>query len=211
MSTESGIPDFRSSQGLWTKIDPMQVARPETIEENYKLFHEFYKMRVETLNTKNPHDGHRIIADWEKRGLVKTLITQNVDGFHQLAGSQKILPLHGTIREFRCHHCQKKATESDFIHKKPCQYCGGPLRPNVVLFGESLPMSLLEQAMVEIHKSTLVIVIGTSLRVYPVSQLPEMTKGKKVFINRESVATTLFDLVIQGNAQEVLMALETRL
>lgn len=208
MSTESGIPDFRSSEGLWQKIDPMRVARPETIRDDYDTFHGFYKMRVETLKERNPHEGHRIIARLEKSGLVKALVTQNVDDFHRIAGSERVYNLHGSIRTFRCHNCLSTAEEEEFLGKKSCEFCGGRLRPNVVLFGEGLPHDDLNKAISEIEKSDLVIVIGTSLRVYPVSQLPFMTNATKVYINREMEFQSSFDISIQGNAMDVLVALE---
>jgi NAD-dependent deacetylase len=165
-------------------------------------------MRVETLKERNPHEGHRIVARLEKIGVVKTLVTQNVDDFHRIAGSERVYNLHGSIRTFRCHNCLSPADETSFLGKKPCGFCGGRLRPNVVLFGEGLPYDDLNQAMLEIEKADLVVVIGTSLRVYPVSQLPFMTKATKVYINREMDFQSSFDLTIQGNAKDVLVELE---
>lgn len=211
MSTESGIPDFRSNDGLWQKIDPMTVARPETIREDYDTFYGFYKTRVETLKQHSPHEGHHIIARLEKKGIIKALITQNVDDFHHIAGSERVYYLHGSIRTFRCHNCLSPANEVAFLSKKPCEFCGGRLRPNVVLFGEGLPHDALNKAISEIEVSELVIVIGTSLRVYPVSQLPFMTNATKVYINREIDSQNSFDLTIQGNAKEVLIELEKQL
>ncbi|MDP3386349.1 MAG: NAD-dependent deacylase [Eubacteriales bacterium] len=208
MSTESGIPDFRSREGLWQKFDPMRVARPETIREDYDAFHGFYKMRVETLKECKPHEGHLIVARMEKEGIVKTLVTQNVDDFHRIAGSEKVYNLHGSIRTFRCHDCLSPADETAFLGKKPCGFCGGRLRPNVVLFGEGLPHNDLNEAISEIEKADLIIVIGTSLRVYPVNQLPFMAKAIKVYINREMEFQSSFDLTIQGSAKDVLVELE---
>jgi NAD-dependent deacetylase len=208
MSTESGVPDFRSGEGLWQRFDPMRVARPETIRDEYDTFHEFYKMRVETLRECKPHEGHQIIARLEKKGIVKALVTQNVDDFHRIAGSERVYNLHGSIRTFRCHNCLAPAEETSFIGKKPCGFCGGRLRPNIVLFGEGLPHDDLDEAISEIEKADLIIVIGTSLRVYPVSQLPFMTKAIKIYINREMEFQSSFNLTIQGNAKDVLVDLE---
>lgn len=204
MSTESGIPDFRSASGWWQNIDPRTVATVEALESNYSLFHEFYKMRIENLDKVAPHDGHKILADWEKRGLVSLVATQNVDGFHQLAGSQHVEELHGTIRSIRCHHCGKQAEMAAFLQKESCD-CGGKLRPNVVLFGENLPQASWQKAMHAIETATLVLVIGTSLEVYPVNQLPSMTQGKTVYINLDVVhQATQFDLILQGKVKEIL-------
>ena len=204
MSTESGIPDFRSASGWWQNIDRRTVATVEALEQNYPLFHEFYKMRIENLEKVAPHEGHRILADWEKRGLVSLVATQNVDGFHQLAGSQNVEELHGSIREIRCQRCGKQAEMAAFLQKESC-HCSGKLRPTVVLFGESLPQASWQKAMRTIAEAQLVVVIGTSLEVYPVNQLPSMTNGKTVYINLDVARQeTQFDLTIQGKAKEVL-------
>ncbi|SOC22612.1 NAD-dependent deacetylase [Ureibacillus xyleni] len=205
MSTESGIPDFRSSSGWWKNIDPHTVAHVSALENNYDLFHEFYSMRLTTLDTCEPHDGHYIIADWEKRGIVHTVTTQNVDGFHSKAGNQNVAELHGSIQKFRCAHCDAPATREAFIEKEKCVHCEGNLRPNIVLFGESLPEDSWMIALNAIREAQLVIVIGTSLEVYPVNQLPTMTKGRTVFINKDITSNAnYFDLVIEGKAKEIL-------
>ena len=141
MSTESGVPDFRSASGWWKQMDPRTVATTEALTDHYSLFHEFYKTRIENLEKVAPHEGHHILADWERRGLVSLIATQNVDGFHQLAGSQSVEELHGSIRSIRCHRCQRAAVMASFLNKASCAHCGGKLRPNVVLFGESLPQA----------------------------------------------------------------------
>lgn len=208
MSTESGIPDFRSTSGWWNNIDPRTVATTEALARNYSLFHEFYKMRIENLEKVAPHEGHQILADWEKRGIVSLIATQNVDGFHQLAGSQRIEELHGSIRSVRCHRCEKVAPMESFFHKESCAQCGGKLRPNVVLFGENLPQVSWNNAMEAIRAAELVLVIGTSLEVYPVNQLPMMTKGKTAYINLDIAHHAVqFDLTIEGKVKEVLQKL----
>ncbi|KOS59861.1 NAD-dependent deacylase [Lysinibacillus agricola] len=209
MSTESGIPDFRSASGWWNNIDPRTVATTEALAQNYSLFHEFYKMRIENLEKVAPHEGHQILADWEKRGIVSLVATQNVDGFHQLAGSQRVEELHGSIRSVRCHRCQQAAPMESFLHKESCAHCGGKLRPNVVLFGESLPQASWHKTMEAIKAAELVVVIGTSLEVYPVNQLPMMTKGKTVYINLDIAQhEAQFDVTIEGKIKEVLQQLQ---
>ena len=204
MSTESGIPDFRSASGWWQNIDPRTVATVEALEQNHSLFHEFYKIRIENLEKVAPHEGHEILVDWEKRGLVSLIATQNVDGFHQLAGSQNVEELHGSIRTIRCQHCGKRDEMAAFLQKESC-HCSGKLRPNVVLFGENLPQESWQNSMCAIEEAELVVVIGTSLEVYPVNQLPSMTNGKIVYINLDIARqATQFDLTIQGKAKEVL-------
>ncbi|MDW7671362.1 MAG: Sir2 family NAD-dependent protein deacetylase, partial [Bacillota bacterium] len=135
MSTESGLPDFRSPGGHWTKTDPAQVASVEAMQYDYDLFHEFYTMRFQTLKRCSPHQGHRILAVWEQKGLVQSIATQNVDGFHQQAGSHRVFELHGALNHVRCIHQNHPGSPADFMMKNPCGVCGDRLRPGVVLFG----------------------------------------------------------------------------
>lgn len=212
MSTESGIPDFRSASGWWTKTDPQKVATVEALESNYPLFHEFYSMRIQLLEKCAPHEGHYILADWEKNGILHRIATQNVDGFHLKAGNKYVDELHGSIYTFRCHSCGRSATKEAFLAKERCSHCQGYLRPNVVLFGEMLPENAWKSALFNIQSADVVMVIGTSLEVYPVNQLPMMTKGKKVYINKEiSEASSYFDCILQGKAKEILIQLDERL
>lgn len=124
MSTESGIPDFRSAGGWWRNIDPAKVASSYALETQYELFRDFYIMRINTLANCKPHEGHRLLAEWEKRGLVHCLATQNVDQFHQESGSRNVYELHGNIRTVRCADCGRVAVLDDFLEKKPCAKCG---------------------------------------------------------------------------------------
>ncbi len=205
MSTESGLPDFRSKSGWWKNIDPTTVASVEALESNYELFHEFYKTRLKNLQDCQPHEGHVILAGWEAKGWVHAVATQNVDGFHQRAGSQRVYELHGSIRSARCHRCSTKAKIESFISREACERCGGKLRPNVVLFGEALPEEAWDQSLSAIRTADLVLVIGTSLQVYPVNQLPRMTKGKIAIINMEPTdQDEQFDLAIYNKAGQAL-------
>ncbi|GAE25948.1 NAD-dependent protein deacetylase of SIR2 family [Halalkalibacter wakoensis JCM 9140] len=206
MSTESGIPDFRSPSGWWKNIDPLTVATVEALENQYELFHEFYCCRVKALASCKPHEGHFVLAHWQEKGLLQRVATQNVDGFHAEAGNMNVDELHGSIRTYRCHSCATEATKDQFFAKESCEFCGGNFRPNVVLFGEMLPESAWNHALSNIKRADLVIVIGTSLQVYPVSQLPTMTHGKTVYINQDvSEHQLFFDLSIEGSAKETLV------
>lgn len=208
MSTESGIPDFRSKDGLWKKVDPMKLANIRTLMEDYDTFYEFYKMRVGILSEAKPHEGYEILAKWEERGLVNSIVTQNVDDFHLLAGNKNVYRLHGSLNEFRCSMCGTKAEKKDYLERKPCHKCGGNLRPGVVLFGEGLPEETLHTAIEEMKRADLVIVIGTSLTVFPVSQLPDITSGKRVYINREIGGNNKFDLIFESSAGDVLQEID---
>jgi NAD-dependent deacetylase len=205
MSTESGIPDFRSKDGWWKKIDPSTVATINALENNYEIFREFYKHRISSLEPCTPNKGHEILGEWEKKGLIKSVITQNIDGFHGKAGNYQVYELHGMIDDIRCHDCERKSDKENFMNSKPCAECGGRLRPGVVLFGENLPARAWNDAQKEIMKSDLVIVIGTSLNVSPFNGLPFLTKGKKVLINMEKTEMDdMFDLVINDKIGKVL-------
>lgn len=209
MDTESNIPDFRSKDGWWKKLDPRVVASIDTMAENYSLFHEFYSFRIKALEKVTPHKGHYVLADLEKKGLINSIATQNVSGLHSEAGSEKVYELHGNIREIRCNSCNETNTVNDFLEKNSCSYCKKEtLRPEVVLFGEALPSNAWEKAIGDIQNSDLLIVIGTSLEVYPVNQFPHMTRGKTVYINMEKSIGYDFDLEIIGRAGEVLVELE---
>lgn len=114
MSTESGLPDFRSANdGLWNGKDPGKIASTEALNENVKEFIEFYRHRVIGLKECSPHKGHCILADWEKRGILKSIITQNVDGFHRLAGSENVSELHGNLQTLHCQECKKSSQARD--------------------------------------------------------------------------------------------------
>lgn len=208
MSTESGIPDFRSKDGLWKKVDPMKLASINSLVQNYDTFHKFYKMRWESLSGTKPHKGYDILAKWEENGLIDSIVTQNIDDFHLTSGNKNVYRIHGSINEYRCSECDNPADKRDFMDKLPCKKCGGNLRPGIVLFGEGLPEKELYGSINEMEKANLVIVIGTSLTVFPVSQLPDMTSGKKVYINREIPRSSNFDLNLEGTAGELLQKID---
>ncbi len=210
MDTESNIPDFRSKDGWWRKMDPRAVASIDTFYQNYDLFWEFYKMRYNLLQECAPHRGHYILAEWEEKGLIHGIATQNISRLHALAGSKKVYELHGNIRTFRCNHCHRDASVEEYLEKKNCQYCGKKaLRPKVTLFGESLPADAWDNSIREVQSSDLLMVIGTSLEVYPVNAIPKMAGGKTAFINNEDRGRDYhFDVRIKGKAKEVLSKLD---
>ncbi|MDR1481246.1 MAG: NAD-dependent deacylase [Synergistaceae bacterium] len=176
MSTDSGLPDFRSKGGVWSKVDPMELATATAMRRNYDMFHEFYSQRFVQMKEALPNDGHRILANWESRGLVNCVITQNIDGLHEDAGSRTIYELHGSVGKVRCMECGSAATQADFTAKTPCSRCGGRLRPGVVLFEEGLPSDTLDLSWKASEESTVFIVLGSSLQVSPANQMPVMAK-----------------------------------
>ena len=206
-SVESGVPDFRSSRGWWRQIDPVTVATVDALEFNYNLFHGFYSTRIVQLKTVSPHLGHHILAQWEKDGRLQHIATQNVDGLHQQAGNKQVQELHGTIRSYRCHQCGRKGQQEVFLSKTQCA-CGGNLRPNLVLFGESFPSRAWEISAQAIRNADVVLVMGTSLQVAPANQLPFLTSGTRILINQDSTGWEhQFDIVIQGKVVETLKAI----
>ena len=213
MDTDSNIPDFRGKEGWWRNIDPRTVATIDSFHHNYSLFHQFYSMRLRMLDGITPHKGHYVLSELESKGLIKSIVTQNVAGLHKMAGSRKVYELHGSIRSIRCNSCNHTAAVENFLKGEHCKHCGNKaLRPGVVLFGEMLPSDTWEAALKEVEKSDLLIVIGTSLEVYPVNQLPMLTKGKTVLINKQARGSEgLFDVIILGKAREVLEALDNSL
>jgi NAD-dependent deacetylase len=180
-STDSGLPDFRSKQGLWQGIDPMKLASMTALRRNPVEFYQFYRYRLSRLNGARPNPVHTGLAALQRAGYIKTLITQNIDGLHQEAGSTGVLEMHGSLRECVCLQCERRfpsalidvdvASPADIPH---CPECGGVLKPGVILFEEALPMDALEAAVDATYQADLFIVVGSSLEVGPVNQLPEL-------------------------------------
>ncbi|WP_426983874.1 NAD-dependent deacylase [Brevibacillus borstelensis] len=203
MSTESGLPDFRSAlTGWWQGKDPARLASTDALRNNREEFVSFYRMRVEGLLSCKPHQGHVILAEWERRGQIKGIITQNVDGFHQRAGSRRVAELHGTLATLTCMRCTNKYESARYLDQggTACE-CGGFLRPSVVLFGESLPEAAFAQAVEWTERADLFLVLGSSLAVSPANWFPEQAKArgaKLVIINRDATHLDgIADLLIQ--------------
>ncbi|MFD2043689.1 NAD-dependent deacylase [Ornithinibacillus salinisoli] len=191
MSTESGLPDFRSkNRGLWEKFNPDELANVQALEQNPQEFIEFYQFRLNEIHAYKPHEGHFILANWEKQNRIQGIITQNVDGFHHDAGSKNVMELHGTFHKIYCHICGKNHNRLAYLKGNGyCAACGGPIRPGIVLFGEMLPEDTFLQAEEKTLQSDLFIVLGSSLSVTPANMFPMIAKengAKLVIVNRES-------------------------
>jgi NAD-dependent deacetylase len=211
MSTESGLPDFRSAnKGLWKQQDPNKIATTEALNTNVEAFIDFYRERVLKVKAYEPHKGHYILADWERQGLIKSIITQNVDGFHQQAGSKRVAELHGTLQKLHCQSCGKEYSSEEYVNKDYYCTCGGVLRPSIVLFGETLPMEAFQFALEEAEKADLFIVLGSSLSVTPANQFPLIAKehgARLVIINREPTQLDDYaDQVIHNRAIGEILA-----
>ena len=182
MSTESGLSDFRSAGGLWNVEDPMELATASAMRGNYDKFHAFYSRRFELMGEAAPNTGHKIIAELESRGLVKCVITQNIDGLHAAAGSKVIYELHGSVGKIRCMECGAPSAQADFIARKPCAVCGGRLRPGVVLFEESLPAGAFDASYTASEGAGVFMVLGSSLQVSPANQMPGIAKRAGAYV-----------------------------
>ena len=179
ISAESGIPTFRGKDGLWKKFKAEELATPEAFFRNPKLVWEWYDWRRQLIAKAEPNDAHKILVKMEEEFPDFWVITQNVDGLHQRAGSKKVIELHGNIWKVRCVDCGQESY--DYRAPLPeipprCEKCGGLLRPGVVWFGETLPLDALEEAYRLSREADIFIVIGTSGVVYPAAELPYVAK-----------------------------------
>jgi NAD-dependent deacetylase len=185
ISVPSGIPDFRTpGTGLWENVDPMEVAHIDAWRRNPDLFWSFYGQRFASLVDKQPNDAHLAIADLERRGLVRAVITQNIDRLHRLAGTERLIEVHGSIDRSVCLQCGAKVSIDRVVEilrrgegAPLCESCALPLKPDVVLFGELLPERALAQAQALAIDADLMLCVGSSLEVYPVAGLPAMMQG----------------------------------
>lgn len=214
VSTESGIPDFRSAgAGLWEQYNPMAVASIEGFRSNPARFYEFWRWRFAKLATALPNSTHQLLAELEERRMLRAVITQNIDDLHYKAGSQRVLEVHGNFTRGLCVSCRKNyAIQEIFVKVERqripfCDDCGGLLKPDVVLFGEILPPTFGE-AIDEIARCDLLWVLGTSLEVYPIADLVPQTKqlgARVIIVNREKTPFDwLADLVMHSELRPVV-------
>ena len=179
ISAESGIPTFRSKGGLWEKYDPMVYASIETFREDPSKYWTIRGEFIRNYDSYKPNKAHITLADLEKMGLLRHVITQNIDGLHKKAGSRNVTEIHGSLRETYCLQCSKEYLAPGVPDGMPpyCE-CGGVLKPNTVLFGEQLPEGALETAYQESATCKLMLVIGTSAVVQPAASLPALARQK---------------------------------
>ena len=185
ISAESGVPTFRGKEGLWKQFRAEELATPEAFARDPRLVWEWYDWRRGIIGACRPNPGHQVLARWEKRFPGFVLITQNVDGLHRLAGSEKVLELHGNIWEMRCtvEGTVTENRDSPLRERPPhCPACGAPLRPNVVWFGEMLPAETLQEAYAASASCDLMFVVGTSAFVQPAGSLPLLAAERGAMI-----------------------------
>ena len=213
VSTESGLPDFRSDSGLWAGVDPLEVASLSAFRRRPEVFYHFYRTRLAQLGGAQPNAAHRALVALEAHGL-SAVITQNVDGLHQAAGSRVVIELHGNLREAACPACGWRGpitliTDAlDRDELPACPVCGSRPKPNVVLFEELLPAEAYDAAEREVRSADVLLVVGSSLQVTPAAWLPEVarTHGAAIIIaNDEPTAMDgLADVILRGRAGKVL-------
>lgn len=194
ISTESGIPDFRSAGGLWEDFDPLEYGSIEAFEADPERVWQFYAPRFASLREAEPNAAHLALAELERLGLLETIVTQNVDLLHERAGSADVVEVHGSIRRSPCPACGRThelaAVLDELARGAPaprCASCGAVLKPGVVFFGELLPAEALARASELARRARLLLVVGSSLEVYPVAGLPRETLdagGRLAIVNR---------------------------
>ena len=225
VSTESGIPDFRSKDGLYNQHDiefdayePEYLLSEECLHHKPKVFYEFYRQKMDARGTK-PNITQYVLAKLEQMGKLKAVVTQNIDGLHQLAGSKNVIELHGATTRNYCERCHKKYP-SDYIYESKeaipvCTECGGMVRPDVTLYGEQLPDGAYENAVKAIKQADMFMVAGTSLKVYPAAGLVWDFKGSHlVVLNREPLDFKLnpeSDIEYTGSMGDVFAELDKKL
>lgn len=213
VSTESGIPDFRSQDGLYHQqydVPPETILSHTYFERHTEDFYRFYRNKMICLTAK-PNAAHKKLAELEQAGKLLAVVTQNIDGLHQMAGSHEVLELHGSVLRNYCERCGKFYGVDAILHSTgvPKCSCGGDIKPDVVLYEESLDMQMMEQALEYISRADMLIIGGTSLVVYPAAGLVQYYRGHKlVVINKGEVgAGVRADLTIRAPIGEVLSQL----
>jgi NAD-dependent deacetylase len=214
-STPSGIPDFRSPHsGLWEKHNPMLVASIWAFRLSPEAFYKWIRPLADTLLNATPNPAHLALAKLERMGYLRAVITQNIDDLHQKAGSRRVFELHGHMRTATCIRCYKEVPVDPWVERiidrgeVPHCECGGVLKPNVILFGEQLPIRVLNQAMAEARRCDLILVAGSSLEVTPAADIPFLavdSGARAIIVNLQPTAfDPRADVVIHGDVAEIL-------
>jgi NAD-dependent deacetylase len=216
ISTPSGIPDFRSpGSGLWERVNPMIVASLYTFRVRPKVFYDWVRPLAKKLVEAKPNPAHIALAELEASGRLQAVITQNIDGLHQKAGSREVLELHGHVREATCIRCYQVAPTGNFFDDfvassdiPRCSKCGGVMKPNVVLFGEQLPVGVFNAARACVRRADLLLVAGSHLEVMPASQLPLLVHENGGCIIVVNLSPTYIDevaeVVIHADVADIL-------
>ena len=218
ISVPSGIPDFRSpGEGIWEEVDPIKVATIDAFHRDTRAFWDFYRPRFEMLGDKRPNPAHLALAELERAGLLEAVITQNIDRLHRHAGTRELVEIHGSIETSSCTTCgatwSLEQVEALFDEDgiAVCSGCMGKIKPDVVLFGEMLPVAAIERARALAESADLMICVGSSLEVYPAAGLPELTLARGGSVAVLSIGPTPYDgdaeVRLHDDVAEVLPAL----
>lgn len=216
ISVESGIPDFRSPGGLWERFDPLEYASIDTFLEHPERSWELFVEVEQILAAARPNPAHRALAELEELGVLRSVITQNIDGLHQRAGSQVVREFHGTHAHLHCVECGRHYGSDYTVEEIPPRCgCGAPLKPAVVLFGEAIPEQVAADSAEDARRCDGILVVGTSAEVYPAAAIPRQVaqRGMPVIVVDliETALTREYpDLFVHGSAGEVLPALVGR-
>jgi len=221
VSTESGIPDFRSPTGIWAEFDPAEYASLPAFRSDPEKVWRFYKPRIGMLTEAEPNTAHLALAALERAGFVEAVVTQNIDLLHERAGTRNLVEVHGSIRTATCPACgesyPREAVLAQLEHANApaCERCGSILKPDVVFFGELLPAAAIERAFELARRARLLVAVGSSLEVHPVAALPEETLlagGRLAIVNRDATPYDgRADLKLEGDAGAVLGAVSEEL
>ena len=216
VSTRSGIPDFRSrDSGLWTKYDAMKVASISSFRYQPKDFFRWVRPLVKTMIDAKPNPAHTALSKLERAGFLHGIITQNIDDLHRRAGSERLYEIHGHLREATCTSCYQKHNATNLIEDFArtgalpyCDHCGGLLKPDIILFGEQLPSTIMREAQALIDEAELIVVAGSSMEVMPAASMPipALNAGAKLIIinNEPTYLDIRADFVIRDDVAEVL-------
>ena len=213
ISAESGVPTFRGEGGLWRNYRAEDLATPEAFRRDPELVWEWYNMRREKIAPLLPNMAHKALASFEKKTKDFTLITQNVDGLHEEAGSKSILELHGNIWRVRCTGCGIVSENHDLPISIPprCRECGGLLRPHIVWFGEMLSTDIINEAYATLERCDILLVVGTSGVVQPAASMASMARQAGAYLVEVNIEVTpnshVVDEAITGKAAEILPVL----
>jgi NAD-dependent deacetylase len=221
VSTESGVPDFRSPTGIWAQFDPFEYGSIDAFRADPAKVWSFYAPRFSMLTEAEPNDAHRALADLERRGFARAVVTQNIDLLHERAGSGEVVEVHGSIRTSSCPDCGATYPLAEVLElldgatAPACTRCGAIVKPDVVFFGELLPARAIERAFELAREATLMLVVGSTLEVQPVAGLPLETLragGALAIVNRGPTALDdLATVKVDGSAGEILSAVARRL
>jgi len=213
ISVPSGIPDFRGGSGLWAGQDPLEVASAYAFATHPDRFFRWIRPLLNQVLAAEPNPAHRALAALERQNRLRAVITQNIDGLHQRAGSREVFELHGHLRSATCVSCGRQAPAEPLLPRvrrgevPRCQ-CGGVYKPDIILFGDQLPLNLYWLAVEELKRCDLLLIVGTSLEVAPVNEMPQLAldHGAKLIIINTSPThiDPRANVVLQGNAAEIL-------